>query len=297
MGADVQRLARLMTGQAVGLVLSGGAARAYAHIGAIRVLRERGVPIDFVGGVSMGAVIAGGLAMGWDDSELDRRIRKAFVETSPVDDIAIPLIALTRGGKVRARLAEHFGDIQISDLWLPFFCLSANLTSGEYRIHHAGLAREAIRASLSLPGFLPPVVMEGDVLVDGAVMNNFPTEIMRRVQPGPIVGVDVSRGRSVDARDLERPSSVSRWLLSGAWRRGPPIVSLLMRAATVTTGRNLAAAHEAADVLILPDLDDVEIRNWKDYDAAVAAGALAAEAALDKLDKPVTQLRLTRRPA
>jgi NTE family protein len=289
--ADIERMARVIAGQAVGLVLSGGAARAYAHLGAIRVLRARGVPIDFVCGVSLGAVMAAGVAMGWDDDELDRRIRKAFVDSSPVADIAFPLIALTHGRRVRARLKEHFGERQICDLWLPFFCVSANLTTGTYQLHRQGLAREAIRASLSLPGVLPPVIRDGDVLVDGAVMNNFPADIMRSMQRGPIVGVDVGRGRSIDAHDLLDPISIWRWLLSGAWRRGPPIVSLLMRAATLTPGRALAAAREATDVLILPEVDDIEIRDWKAYEPAVAAGERAALAALDKLAMPVTQLR------
>ena len=270
-GPDVERMARVIAGQAVGLVLSGGAARAYAHIGAVAALRERQVPIDFVAGVSMGAVIAAGVAMGWDDAELDRRIRKAFVETSPLDDIAFPLIAMTHGGRFGARLAEHFGDRQICDLWLPFFCVSSNLTTGAYQLHRRGLLREALRASLALPGVLPPVIQGADVLVDGAVMNNFPADIMRSIQPGPIVGVDVGRGRSVDAQDLMDPASVWRWLLSGAWRRGPPIVSLLMRAATVTPGRDVTAAREATDVLILPMVDDIEIRDWKAYEPAVEA--------------------------
>ncbi len=290
-GPDVERMARVIAGQAVSLVLSGGAARAYAHIGAVAALRERQVPIDFVAGVSTGAVIAAGVAMGWSDAELDRRIRKAFVETSPLDDIAFPLVAMTHGRKVRARLAEHFGDREIGDLWLPFFCVSSNLTTGVYELHRRGLLREALRASLALPGILPPVVKGADVLVDGAVINNFPADIMRSIQPGPIVGVDVGRGRSVDAQDLMDPASVWRWLLSGAWRRGPPIVSLLMRAATVTTGPNIAAAREATDVLVLPMVDDIEIRDWKAYVPAVAAGRQATLAALDKLAGPVTALR------
>src|SRR5207253_4472436 len=100
---DIQRMGRILTGQSVGLVLSGGGARAYAHVGAVRALRERGVPIDFVGGASMGAIVAAGIAMGWDDAELDDRIRRAFVDSSPLDDIAFPLIAMTRGDKVRER--------------------------------------------------------------------------------------------------------------------------------------------------------------------------------------------------
>ncbi len=293
--ADVQRLARVITGQSVGLVLSGGGARAYAHVGAVRALRRGGVPIDFVCGVSMGAIVAAGVAMSWDDEELDLRLHKAFVDTSPLDDIAVPLLAMTRGHKVDERLTEHFGERQIADLWLPFFCLSSNLTSGAYQLHRRGLLREALRASIALPGVLPPVTVGGDVLVDGAVLKNFPADIMRAWMAGPIVGVDVTIGRSLDAEDMREPPHLWRWLSSGDWRKGPPIVSLLMRAATVSTGRELTAAREATDVLVLPKVDNVEIRDWKAFEPAVAAGDKAMTEALRRLSRPVQELR--RRPS
>lgn len=293
--ADMQRLARVLTGQSVGLVLSGGGARAYAHIGAIQAMRERGIPIDFVGGASMGGIVAAGIAMGWDDGELEARIRKAFVDTSPLDDIAFPLIAMTRGEKVKARLDEHFGAVDISDLWLPFFCVSSNLTSGAYHLHRTGDLQSALRASISLPGVLPPATENGAVLVDGAVMKNFPADVMRSFQLGPIVGVDVTRGRSITAEDVERPPSLWSWIVSGEWRKGPPIVALLMRAATVTTGRDLAAAREATDVLITPKLEGIDIRDWRAFEPAVKAGYLAAAFALEGLHLPVTELR--RRPS
>jgi NTE family protein len=288
---DIRRLARVLTGQSVGLVLSGGGARAYAHIGAIKALRERGVAIDFVGGVSMGAIVAAGCAMGWDGAEMDRRIRDAFVRTSPLDDIALPLLAMTQGVKVGERLSRHFGDAEIADLWLPFFCLSSNLTTGAYQLHRRGLLRKALRASISLPGVLPPATDGVNVLVDGAVMKNYPADIMRANQLGPIVGVDVTASRSITADDVARPESVWRWLRSGQWRNGPPIVSLLMRAATVSTGRDLAAAREATDVLILPDVARIEIRDWGAYDVAVEAGYRATLDSLDKLSRPVTEMR------
>jgi len=292
--ADLRRLARIITGQAVGLVLSGGGARAYAHIGAIRAMKERDIPIDFVGGSSMGAVIGAGVALGWTLDEMELRVRKAFVETSPLDDIAAPLIAMTHGEKVRQRLAEHFGDVEITDLWLPFFCVSSNLTTGVYQLHRRGPLARALRASISLPGVLPPVTDGDNVLVDGAVMKNFPADIMRSLQLGPIVGVDVTRGRSITAKDVFRPPSFWRWIWSGEWRRGPPIVGLLMRAATVTSGRDLAAAREASDVLITPKLEGVDIRNWQAYDPAVEAGYAAACAVFDTLKRPVTDLRRRR---
>src|SRR6202012_4000756 len=114
---------------------------------------------------------------------------------------------------------EHFGNRCIADLWLPFFCVSTNLTAGAYQLHRSGLLREALRASLSLPGVLPPVTMDKDVLVDGPVVKNSPADIMRSIQLGPIVGVDVGRGRSIEAKDVQ-PMSLWRWLLSSDWRRG-----------------------------------------------------------------------------
>ena len=289
--ADLQRMARVLTGRSVGLVLSGGGARAYAHVGAIRALRERGVPIDFVGGSSMGAIMAAGVAMGWAEAEMDSRIRAAFVNSSPLDDIAFPLIAMTTGEKVKTRLHEHFDEVQIADLWLPFFCISSNLTTGAYHLHRRGDLYQALRASISLPGVMPPAIDGNNVLVDGAVMKNFPADIMRSLQLGPIVGVDVTRGRNLSADDVARPSSVWRWILSGEWRKGPPIVGLLMRAATVSTGRDLAAAREATDVLVLPRVDGVDIRDWKAFEPAVEAGHAATVAVLDKLEHPVTELR------
>ncbi|MFN3514742.1 MAG: patatin-like phospholipase family protein [Phenylobacterium sp.] len=291
-GEDVRRIARVLAGQSVGLVLSGGGARAYAHVGAIRALQERGVPIDFIGGVSMGAIVGAGLAMGWGQAEMETRIRAAFVDTSPLDDIAFPLLAMTRGDKVKERLAQHFDDVQIADLWLPYFCLSSNLTTGAYHLHRSGRLRDALRATIALPGVLPPATTADDnVLVDGAVIKNFPADVMRTAHLGPVVGVDVSRGRSITATDVARPESVWRWIASGQWRKGPPIVSLLMRAATVSTSRDLAAAREATDVLITPDVAGVEIRDWSAFEPAVAAGYKATLEALDRLERPVAELR------
>jgi NTE family protein len=114
---------------------------------------------------------------------------------------------------------------------------------------------------------------------------------MRASHLGPIVGVDVSRGRSITAQDVADPPSVLEWLRSGRWLQGPPIVALLMRAATVSTGRDLAASREATDLLILPQVDRIDIRNWKAYDETVDAGYTATLEALRALTAPVTELR------
>jgi NTE family protein len=276
--ADASRLARVMAGLSVGLVLSGGGARAYAHIGAIRALREHGAPIDFVAGTSMGAIIAGGVALGWTDDEIHDRVHEAFVKSNPLGDFRLPVVALAAGDRVDSRLAEHFGEARIEELHTPFFAVSANLTTGAARVHRTGRLRDALRASAALPGILPPVVENGEVFVDGAVLDNFPVDVMQATQRGPIIGVDVAREGTLDPNDFIDPPGFLGWVRKYGIHSPPPIASLLIRAATV----NLRPWHgrDSVDLLIAPELKDVEIRNWRMYEEAVEDGYEAAKAAL-----------------
>jgi NTE family protein len=152
-----------------------------------------------------------------------------------------------------------------------------------------------MRASISIPGVMPPVVMNGQVLVDGAVIKNFPTDVMRQLNAGPIVGVDMSQARGVDPRALENPPSWYRWIVSGAWKKGPPIVSILMRAATLTTDAEMEESRAETDLLILPMPEGSDIRDWKMYAPVVEAGRQAAVEALESLSVPISQL-CRRRP-
>jgi NTE family protein len=289
--ADAERMGRVITGSAVGVVMSGGGARAYSHIGALKALREAGVPIDFVGGASMGAVIAAGPALNWSQEELETRIRKAFVQSDPLSDLAFPMLAMTRAKKVDHLLQEAYGDIDLADLHRPFFAVSTNLTSGKLEVHRRGLMRRAMRASIAIPGILPPVVIDGQVLVDGAVLKNLPAEVMRQMNSGPVIGVDMSEARGVDPDTIEHPPSIWRLIATGAWRRGPPIVSILMRSATLTTDADLESSRAATDLLIQPTPDGIDIRDWKGFDVGVEAGYRATHEGLATLDGPVTRLR------
>ncbi|RZJ95754.1 MAG: hypothetical protein EON88_09800, partial [Brevundimonas sp.] len=292
--ADADRLARVITGTAVGVVMSGGGARAYSHIGALRALRDAGVPIDFVGGSSMGAVVAAGPAMGWSLEELEDRIRKSFVDSDPLSDITFPMLAMTRANKVERLLEQAYGDTDMADLSRPFFAVSTNLTAGRIEVHRRGLMRRAMRASIAIPGLLPPVVIDGQVLVDGAVLNNLPAEVMRQMNSGPVIGIDMSQARGVDPALIQHPPSIWRLLATGAWRRGPPIVSIMMRSATLTSDAEIERSRAIVDILIQPTPDGVDIRDWKAYGPAVDAGYRAMQAELETLDGPVTGLRRRR---
>jgi NTE family protein len=276
---DCARLARLIAGQAVGLVLSGGGARAYAHIGVVRALREAGVPLDVVGGTSMGAIVAACIAMGWSDEEIENRIRSAFVETNPLGDYVLPVIALSAGKRVADRLREHFGETLIEDLHTPFYCVCTDLMSGMPYVYRAGKVREALRATISLPGILPPVVAPPNrLLVDGAVLNNFPVDVMRETHRGPIIGVDVARRSGLDLNDYLHPPTFLQWVSLHGLQTPPPIASLLMRAATIQL--DPWQGRDATDLLIVPEMADIDLRDWKMFDEAVTAGYEAAVAAL-----------------
>jgi NTE family protein len=282
---DLLRLGRMYSGRSVGLVLSGGGARAYAHVGVIRALAEMGVPIDLISGTSMGAVVGAGLAMGWPLAELDERLRDAFVDSSPLSDIAVPLLAMTHGREVETRLQRHFGEVEIADLWRPFACVSTDLTAGGQYVHSRGLLRQALRASLSLPGVLPPVVIDGHVLVDGALVANFPADLVTARHDGRNIGVDVGQADGLRPQDLElKPGGLS-WLTTGAWLKGPPIVAVLIRAATVASEASVAAIHKTLDVVIEPDVNAVDLQDWKAFAPAVDAGYRAALAHGDQLSK------------
>src|ERR1700678_43195 len=192
--ADFGRVARLLTRRGVGLVLSGGGARGSAHLGVIRALREARVPIDFVGGASIGAIMAAGVAMGGSDEEMRLRYRRCFVDTNPVNDYTFPFVALTRGRKVSRLLAREYGDVCIEDLRLPYFCVSANLTTGRVLEHREGRLADALRASVAIPGIMPPVFHDEGVLVDGAAINNLPVDIMRSHAPGQYFSDPDARG-------------------------------------------------------------------------------------------------------
>jgi NTE family protein len=267
--ADIARLARCVTGRAVGLVLSGGGARGFGHIGVIKALRAAGIPFDLLGGTSIGAIIAAGAALEWQDDEFDARIRRAFVDSNPLDDYTLPFVALTKGKKVSARLREHFGENRIEDLWRPYFCVASNLTTGAVSVLRQGLLWQALRASIAIPGLLPPVIEDGAVLSDGAVLNNLPADIMATMRRGPVIGVDVTHYRALQSQQSRRRHWLQRLL--GGDHPGPGIATMLMTAANLGSDAQTRLSRAHVDVLLEPPLA-IGIRDWQAYDRAVAAG-------------------------
>jgi NTE family protein len=273
-GHDLGRLARLLTRRGVGLVLSGGGARGFAHLGIIRALREDRVPIDFVGGASIGSIIAAGVAMGWDDEEMALRYRRSFVTTNPVNDYTFPLVALTRGRKVTRLLQREYGEVRIEDLRRPYFCISANLTSGRALEHREGVLWQALRASVAIPGVMPPVFRDRDVLVDGAAINNLPVDVMQTHAPGLVIGCDAGADHNFAAGACLEDAPPF-WRLFARGRDGKPrinIFQILMHAGMVSSVAGLDAQRTLADLLLRPPLANIDLLDWHAFDRAIEAG-------------------------
>jgi NTE family protein len=286
--ADIDRLARLLTGHAVGVVMAGGGARAFTHIGVVKALRQSGVPIDLVGGTSMGAIVAAGVASRWNDDELNERFRRAFVDANPLNDYTVPLISLFSGRRVTRLLRAAFGEKDIEDLVLSFYCMTANLTTSDADIHTVGRLWRWLRASVAIPGVMPPFNEAGEVHVDGGVIDNFPVRAMRRLGRGITIGVDIDTGGALAAgADVMEPWSAWQFFRRLIWRRNetlpiPSIVAILLRSALVASTARAAQDRGAADLLIVPPMNHIDLLDWTSFDAAIELGYRTTMETLEK---------------
>ena len=258
-----ERLARFLSGNAVGLVLSGGAAKGFAHIGVLRALEEAGIVVDLVGGTSIGAVMGALKAGGWSGERIREHCQKIF-RSSPTSDFNwIPWNSIFKGKKLDRLLLENFGDRQIEDCWLNFFCVSCNLTKLHPHIHRSGSMLGAIRASISIPGVFPPAELHNDLHVDGGVFNNMPVDVMSDLGVETLIAVDLQTYRSQD-EPIERRKNNKRRL--------PNLLFVVMES-TMLSGRYRTQEHKKeVDLYFNPPLRGFSLIDWHKFDEIEAIG-------------------------
>lgn len=270
--ADLDKMVRQVTGRGLGLVLGGGGARGFAHIGLVRALHELKIPVDLTGGSSMGAFLAALIASGYDHHQMGEIARATFVEHNYLNDYMLPTIALIRGRKFVKRLHEVFGDQQIENLRTSFFCVSTNLTRGTPVVHDRGPLYMWLACSMCVPGVAPPVAYNNELLVDGSVINSLPTDIMQAMRRGPIVASDVSTaGGDLSAPGIEGPDpeGLLRW---NAPAKRPGIFSIIFRTATLTSESGTAARSARADAYVRMPVTGIGLFDWKKMDEVVERG-------------------------
>nr|XP_020020835.1 patatin-like phospholipase domain-containing protein 7 isoform X2 [Castor canadensis] len=225
--SDFSRLARVLTGNAIALVLGGGGARGCAQVGILRALAECGIPVDMVGGTSIGAFM--GALYSEERSYSQMRIRaKQWAEdmTSMVKtmlDLTYPITSMFSGAGFNSSICSVFKDRQIEDLWLPYFAITTDITASAMRVHTDGSLWRYVRASMSLSGYMPPLCdpKDGHLLMDGGYINNLPADVARSMGAKVVIAIDVG---SRDETDLTNyGDALSGWWL--LWKRWNPLAT------------------------------------------------------------------------
>jgi NTE family protein len=282
----IAALARRIAGRSLGLVLAGGGARGLAHFGVYEELTRAGIVIDRFGGTSAGAIAAAAFAMGMEAEAATDAARKSIGNVSPLGDYTLPAIALTRGGRIDRIVREIFGGALIEHLPRGFFSVSTDMISGEQIIHRRGSLSLAVRASISIPGLLPPVQHGERLLIDGGLLNNLPADVMSADQDGEVICVDLrrkflpSKGFGLLPAIVQPPGLVRR-LLTGTDTALPPLQETLLRTVDLAASNGNLRELPRIAAIIEPDISAIGPLDFKKFEAAVEVGRRATRAVLE----------------
>ena len=281
---DIQRVARIISGNALGLVLGAGGARGFAHLGIYKALLELGITVDWVGGASIGSIFGSPIASDWEYEKAYQVTRHSFVKIKPFSDYTLPLVALIRGKRMERELIAN-QDYLIEDMPIPFFCVSSILDSGELKLHEHGKLAIALRASASLPGVLPPAVVNKRLVIDGSVLNSMPVDIMLQKPVGKIIAVDLSSHKSYE---VDYPSIPSPWaILAGRLLpffrryRVPSLATTILKATEIGTQREVRESGKMADLLLQPPVRQYGLTDVKVFEQIVDTGYQYARTELE----------------
>ena len=279
---DFHRLARRLCGKSVGLVLGGGGARGLAQVGVIRALEEAGIPIDIIGGTSIGAFIGAVYAQDADVVPMYGRVKKFAGRMGSMWrfalDLTYPTAAYTTGHEFNRGIFKTFGESQIEDFWLEFYCNSTNISKSRSEIHTSGYVWRYIRASMSLAGLLPPLCDEGNMLLDGGYIDNLTVSHMKSL------GVDIIFSVDVGSLDDETPqaygdslsgfwASLNRWNPFSSFPNPPTLSEIQARLAYVSSVDALERAKTMpGSKYMRPPIDPYGTLDFGKFDEIVQVG-------------------------
>ncbi|MFM9939583.1 MAG: patatin-like phospholipase family protein [Hyphomicrobiaceae bacterium] len=286
---DVDRLVRFVRGEALGLVACGGGAFCAAHIGIYKAMLEAGMGFDIMGGTSGGSAMTAAFAMGLSPDDIDRVTHDIFVTNRALRRYTWPIYSIFDHTHFDRQVAPYYSGIDIEDLWIPFFAVSTNLSRYSLHRHTSGDLWQAVRASGSIPALLPPTYTEdGQMLVDGCLLDNVPVRVMHELKQGPnvVIAFEVPELErfSVDYDALPSRGQLVRRLLtpfrSAPLPEAPGLGSVLLR--SLMANRQEFERHmRADDLLLVPPLpDDMSILDWERHSELTHATHLWAGAEL-----------------
>jgi len=256
--------------RSLGLVLAGGGARAFAHIGVLRELEDQGIPVDRVAGCSIGAIVAATWATGVSGEELEDKSYAEFVRRRPFGDYTLPTHSLARGRRTHEGLMRALGaDTLVEGLPRQFGCVSTDLVTRTRQVHRRGSLVDATLASVRLPVLFPPIADGQRLLIDGGVLDNLPVDLLTERSEGPVVAVNIAMGGSVRPHTVD-PSAPPRPA------RVPALGETLLRTMMIGSAGAVATARGHGAAVVTPPTMGVGLLEFHQLDRMVQAGRRAA---------------------
>lgn len=246
----------------LGLVLSAGASRGFAHIGVLQSLQAHKIPVDVITGTSMGALLGGIYATGADIDYMARFSK--HVAVSKFLDFSLKDGGIVRGKKVEELMKILTGNKSIEQLQIPFACAAINVVNGKVEIFKKGGLYEAIRASISMPGIFAPYEINGNYYIDGGTLARMPISSAKELGAEVIVAVDVSwRGQ-----DLPVPKNS---------------IGALQSALSIATWYVSSQQEKEADLLITPDVFKINPFSAKECEFCIEQGRAATDEKIEAI--------------
>jgi EmrB/QacA subfamily drug resistance transporter len=267
---SMRPVAARIAGTSVGLVMAGGGARAFAHIGVLQVLAEAGVRVDRVAGCSLGSIVAGLHAAGHTPEEMQEVCYQEFVRRSPFSDYTLPTVSLAKGRRTGRALEQQFGEVLIEELPHQFSCVSTDLLARRQHVHRSGRLSDAIQASLALPVLFPPRRFGDQLLVDGGILDNLPVGLLTERDEGPVLAVNIAMGGGGGGPRRAGPP------------RTPPLGDTMLRTMMIGSGGAVEAAHAQGAAVVTPPPMGVGLLEFHQLDLIVESGRMAARQLLEQ---------------
>jgi predicted acylesterase/phospholipase RssA len=276
--ADLRALGARLSGRSVGIVLAGGGARAFAHIGVLHELTDAGIVVDRVAGASVGSIIAALWASGRTPQEVEDAVYSEMVRGRPFSDYTLPVASVAKGKRVEKALRRYFGDLTIEELPRRLVCQTTDLQSRQAHGVRRGPVPDAVMASVALPVLFPPRRDGQRLLADGGILDNLPVGLLTDRDEGPVLAVNIGMGSGGAPRPSAGPGAVAA---TPRPVRVPALGETLMRTIFIGSGGATETARAAGAVVVTPSTMGVGLLEFHQLDRMVEAGRAAARAVLD----------------
>lgn len=297
----VDRFLRGIFGKSIGLALGGGGAKGFAHLGVLRSIEESDIPIDMVSGTSAGSIFAALISMGYDSERSKIQAKKLWVDRDLLNEYTIPVLSLVAGKKYTEAIRDFFGEIQIEDLWIPYFAVSTDLSNSESHIHSTGSLWKAIRSSTSLPGIVPPFIEDGVVFVDGGVMDNVPGLLLKEKGAGPVISVDVFGDIYPDQDkeltnyfDKSNPGVLDHPIVQLSnlinfknifQPKFPPIGDIIIRSILVSSRERIRQTEKVSELFLQIPTNNFGVLEWFSYAKLIELGYICSKSKIENFRK------------